>query len=67
MIEHANVTYSPLGKVFKKQIKMTKDHERKQVEDLKVLKYDVQQLTIKNIIPEDHINNKAKNKIEKLK
>ena len=67
MIEHANVTYSPLGKVFKKQIKITKDHERKQVEDLKVLKYDVQQLTIKNIIPEDHINNKTKNKIEKLK
>ena len=49
MIEHANVTYSPLGKVFKKQIKITKDHERKQVEDLKVLKYDIQQLTIKNI------------------
>ena len=37
IIEQAKFTYSPLGKVFKKQIKTIEDQEQKQVDALKVL------------------------------
>ena len=39
----------------------------KAVEALKVLKPDIQQFTIEDVIPEDHLNKEAKNDIEKIK
>ena len=47
MIEQAKFTYSPLGKDFKKQIKAIENQGRKQVEALKFIKPDTQQLTVK--------------------
>ena len=38
MIEQTKFTYSPLGKVFDKQIKTIEDHGKKQFEDLENLK-----------------------------
>ena len=37
IIEQAKFTYSPLGKVFEKQIKTIEDQGKKQVDALKVL------------------------------
>ena len=53
MIEKARFTYSPLGKAFEKQIKKIEEQGRKQVKALKVSKSNVQQLIIKDVIPED--------------
>ena len=39
MIEQAKFTYSPLGKVFEKQIKTIEDQGEKQVKTLKDLKW----------------------------
>ena len=38
IIEQAKVTYSPLGKVFEKQIKIIEDQGKKQIEALENLK-----------------------------
>ena len=38
MVEHADFIYSPLGKAFEKQIKITEDQGIKQAEALKALK-----------------------------
>ena len=65
MIERDKFTYSPLGKTFEKQIKTKEDQGRKQVEALKVLKPDTQQLTIKDAITEDQLNEEDKSEIEK--
>ena len=48
MIEQAKFTYSPLGKALEKQTKIIEAQGRKEV--VKVLKLDVQQLTIKDVI-----------------
>ena len=67
MIEETKFTYSPLQKVFWKQTKTIKDQERKQVKALKVLKPDVPQLTIKDVIPKNKQNEEAKYEIERIK
>ena len=46
---------------------MIEDQGRKQVEYLKVLKPDAQQLTIKDAFPENQLNQQAKNETEKIK
>ena len=38
MIEQAKFTYSPLGKVFEKQIKLIEEHGKKHIKGLEVLK-----------------------------
>ena len=51
--------------MFEKQINTIEDQGKKQVEALKVLKLTKQKLTIKDAIPEDQLNEEAKNEIEK--
>ena len=41
--------------------------EKKQIDALKILKPDPQQLTIKDEIPEDQLNMELKTKLRKLK
>ena len=48
-----------------KQTKLIENQGGKQVEALKVLKLDVQKLTIKDVIPEDHLNEESKKEIER--
>ena len=67
MIEEAKVTYSTLGETFKKQTKTTEDQGRKQAEAFKVFKPDVRQQTIKDVIPEDQLNEITKNEIGRNK
>ena len=52
---------------MEKHTKTTEYHGKKQVEASKVLKPDVQQLTIKNVILKGHLNKEAKNEIERIK
>ena len=67
MIEQAKFTYSPLGKDLKKQIKAIENQGRKQVEALKFIKPDTQQLTVKQLTnPEEQLNKEAKNEIEEI-
>ena len=61
MIEQATFTCSPLGKALEKQAKTVKDQGRKQAEAVKVLKPDVQQLGIRDVILEDCLNEEGKN------
>ena len=67
MIEQIQFTYSRLGKAFERQIKTIEDQGKIQVQALKVLKPDVQKLTIKDVIPENQLNEEAKNEIERIK
>ena len=70
MIEQAKFTYSPLGKTFEKQTKTIKDQGEKKIEaiqDNKKQPDNTQELTIKNIIPEDILNDEAKKEINKIK
>ena len=59
MIEQAKFTYSPLGKAFGKQTKTIKDQGEKQIEAIEAIPdnkkqlANIQELTIKNIIPEN--------------
>ena len=53
MIEQAKFSYSSLGKALEKQTKAAEDQGRKQVEALKVLKFDNQHLSIKHEILKD--------------
>ena len=67
MIEQAKFTYSPLGKVFEKQIKTIEDQGLKQVEALNTLKSN-DQLTIEDVIPKNTLNNdEAKKYLDKVK
>ena len=67
IIEQARFTYSPLGKIFEKQLKTTEDQEQKQVETLNTLKSN-NQLTIENVIPKNALNNdEAKKELDKIK
>ena len=61
MIEQATFTCSPLGKALEKQAKTVKEQGRKQAEAVKVLKPDVQQLGIRDVILEDCLNEEGKN------
>ena len=66
--EQAKFTYYPLGKALEKQGKMIEDQEKnKQIDALNVLKPDIQQLTIKNEIPENQLSEKAKKEMEEIK
>ena len=61
VIEQAKFTYYPLKKAFEKLIKTIEGQRKKQVECLKVLKHNTQQLTIRNVIPENKLSEEAKN------
>ena len=56
-----------IGKALEKQTKTIGDQGRKQIDNLKVLEPDVQQLTIKDVILKDLLNEQAKNEIERIK
>ena len=61
IIEQAKFTYSHLGKAFEKQTKTIEDQGEKQV---KAIQDNKKQLTIKNIIPENILNDEAKKEIK---
>ena len=63
IIEQAKFTYSPLGKAFEKQIKTIEDQGEKQI---KAIQNNVKEVAIKNIIPENILNDEAKKEIDKL-
>ena len=63
IIEQAKFTYSPLGKDFEKQTKTIKDQGEKQI---KAIQDNNKQLTIKNIIPENILNDEAKKEMDKI-
>ena len=63
IIEQAKFTYSPLGKAFEKQIKTIEDQEEKQI---KAIQNNTKEVTIKNIIPENILNDEAKKEIDKI-
>ena len=68
IIEQAKFTYSPLGKAFEKQTKTIKDQGEKQIkatQDNKKQLTNTQEVTIKNIIPEN-ILNEALKEIDKI-
>ena len=67
IIEQAKFTYSPLGKAFEKQIKTIEKQRKQQVEDLEVFKPNIQKLTTKGAIPENNLNEEAKNELNKIK
>ena len=67
IIEQAKFTYSPLVKAFEKQIKTIEEQGKKQVEALENLKTNTQKLTIKEVIPENTLTKKAKNKLNKIR
>ena len=63
MIEQAKFTYSPLGKAFEKQTKTIEDQGEKQIkaiQDNKKQLTNTEEVTIKNIIPENILNDEAK-------
>ena len=64
IIEQAKFTYSPLGKDFEKQTKTIKDQGEKQIKAIQDNKK--QEVTIKNIIPENILNDEAKKEIDKI-
>ena len=67
IIEQAKFTYSPLGRVFEKQIKAIEDQGKKQVNALNTLKSN-NQLTIEDMIPKNALNNdEAKKEFDKIK
>ena len=68
IIEQAKFTYSPLGKAFEKQTKTIKDQGEKQIkatQDNKKQLTNTEEVTIKNIIPEN-ILNEALKEIDKI-
>ena len=67
MIEQANFSRLSLGKALEKQTKATDDQRRKQIDALRDLKRDTQQLTFRDAIPEDQLNGETKNEIERTK
>ena len=69
IIEQAKFTYSSMGKAFEIQTKTIKDQAKKQVEaiqDNKKQLANTQELTIKNIIPENIMSDEAKKEMEKI-
>ena len=67
IIEQAKFTCSPLGKALEKQTKTIKDHGEKQIEAIEDKKQlaNTQELTNKNIIPENLLNDEAKKEMDK--
>ena len=69
IIEHAKFTYSPLGKAFEKQTKTIEDQGEKQIkviQDNKKQLANTQEVTIRNIIPENILNDEAKKEISEI-
>ena len=69
IIQQAKFTYSPLGKAFEKQTKAIEGQGEKQIKAIqyyKKLLTNTQELTIKNIIPENILNDEAKKEIEEF-
>ena len=68
IIEQAKFIFSTLGKAFEKQIKITEDQGKKQVDALNTLKSD-NQLTIEDVIPKNALNNdgESKKELDKIK
>ena len=60
MIPQVKFTYLSVGKGFEKQIKTIEGQQRKQVEAVKVLKLYAQELTIKDAIVEEQLNEETK-------
>ena len=56
IIEQAKITYSVLGKLFEKQIKITEDQGKKQDEAFKDLKPEEQIKLVKGIFPKGYKN-----------
>ena len=56
-----------MGKAFEKQTKAIEDQGKKQVDALKNLKPRTQELTIKNMILEDILNEEVKNELNQVK
>ena len=63
IIEQARFTYCPLGKAFEKQTKTIKDQGEKQIKEIQD---NTKEVTIKNIIPENILNDEAKKEIDKI-
>ena len=63
IIEQAKFTYSPLGKAFEKQIKTIEDQGEKQI---KAIQNNAKEVTIKNFITENILNDEAKKDIDKI-
>ena len=69
IIEQAKFTYSPLGKAFEKQTKTIKDQGEKQIkaiQDNNKQLAKIQGVTIKNIFPQNILNDEAKREIDKI-
>ena len=69
IIEQAKFTYSPLGKAFEKETKTIEDQGEKQIKAIQVNKKQLantQEITIKNIFPENILNDEAKKQIDKI-
>ena len=69
MINKVKFTYFPLRKAFEKQTKTIKDQGEKQIEAIQNNKKQLantQELTIKNIIPENILNDEAKKEMDKI-
>ena len=69
IIGQAKFTYSPLGKAFEKETKTIKDQGKKQTEAIQNNKKQLgntQELTIKNIIPENITSDEAKKEMDKI-
>ena len=64
MIEQDKFIYSSLGKAFQKQTKTIKDQGEKQIKAIPDNKK--QELSIKNIIPETMLSDKAKKEMDKI-
>ena len=60
LIEPDKFTYSPLGKALEKQTKTIENQGQKQIEALKVLKPDANQLTVTIVFPEYQLNEETK-------
>ena len=67
IIEKAKFIYYPLAAAFEKQTKIIEDQGKKQVDALKNLISNTQELTIKNMIAEDIFYEEAKDELNKIK
>ena len=68
VIEQAKLTYSLSGKAFEKQTKTIEDQGEKQIKAIQDNKQlaNIQGVTIKNIFPENILNDEAKIEIDKI-
>ena len=69
IIEQAKFTYSSLEKTFEKQTKTIEDQGEKQIKAIQENKgqlANTQKVTIKIVIPEDVLNDKAKKEMDEI-